>query len=151
MLSEQKDVPDTIVDGHYVEFQHNAIEFLVAQLVDFRKVFQGDLDETLIFLVLARYHLREERTGLPENDQKRLPAQSLTQARLAEITEIPRETVRRKLLALEKRGLIEKDARDKWRIAVRENGPVIRTEYSEYWSREMKRLVKLVRALKPFV
>ena len=151
MISQDKSVPDTPVDGFYVEFQHHAIEFLVAEFIDFRKVFHGDLDESLIFLTLARYHLREERIGTPENDLEYLPVHSLPQARIAEITEIPRETTRRKLLALEKRGLIEKDAQDRWRVATRDGVPVIRTEYADYWRREMQRLVKLVRALKPYV
>ncbi|WP_442754767.1 hypothetical protein ACNHKD_17495 [Methylocystis sp. JAN1] len=151
MITKDPSIPETPVDRHYVEFQHHAIEFLVAQLIDFRKVFEGDLDESLIFLTLARYHLREERIGAPDNDLEYLPVHSLPQARISEITEIPRETTRRKLLALEKRGLIEKDAQDRWRIATRDGVPVIRTEYADYWRREMQRLLKLIRALKPYV
>lgn len=150
MNSKDKPIPDTPAEGRYVEFQHHAIEFLVAQLIDFRQVFRGDLDESLIFLTLARYNLREERAE-SDADLEYPPVHSLPQARISEITQIPRETTRRKLLALEGRGLIEKDAQDRWRIATRDGVPVIRTEYADYWRREMQRLVKLVRALKPFV
>jgi hypothetical protein len=147
---EHKNIPNTVVDGHYVEVQHHAIEFFVAQLIDFRKVFDGDLDEMLIFLLLARYHLREEVIHTP-SDVEYFPVHSLSLTRLSEITEIPRETVRRKLLAMEKRGLVQKDAQDKWQVSVRHGSPVIRTKYAEYWQREMKRLVRLVKALAPFV
>jgi hypothetical protein len=150
MDTEHKNIPDTVVEGHYVEVQHQAIEFLVAQLIDFRKVFAGDLDEMLIFLLLARYHLREEIIETP-SDVEYFPVHSLSLARLSDITEIPRETVRRKLIAMQKRGLVEKDEQDKWRISVRHGSPVIRTEYAEYWQREMKRLVKLVKAISPYV
>jgi hypothetical protein len=89
MESEHKHIPDTVVDGHYVEVQHHSIEFLVAQLIDFRTVFDGDLDEMLIFVLLARYHLREEIIDTP-SDVEYFPAHSIGQTRLAEISEIPR-------------------------------------------------------------
>ena len=152
MPQDEKVFPDTIVREHYVTFQHEFIEFLVAQLIDFRKVFNGDLDETLVFIFVARYYLREERgRGQDHQDQDGYWAAPPTLARIAEFTGIPRETVRRKLLALQSRGLIEKVDHDKWRPTTRDDVPVIRQEYEEFWAREMRRLVKLVRALKSYV
>jgi hypothetical protein len=152
MPQGEKVFPDTIVRENYVTFQHEFIEFLVAQLIDFRKVFNGDLDETLVFIFVARYYLREERgKGQDHQDQEGYWAAPPTLARIAEFTGIPRETVRRKLLALQSRGLIEKVDHDKWRPTTRDDIPVIRQEYEEFWAREMRRLVKLVRALRAYV
>lgn len=151
MSEDEKNFPDTIVQEHYVTFQHEFIEFLVAQLIDFRKVFNGDLDELLVFIFVARFHLREERGRKQEFDQDAFWTAPPTLARISEFTGIPRETVRRKLMALQKRGLLEKGEQDKWQTAVHNDRPIIRIEYEQFWQREMRRLVKLVRALKPFV
>ncbi|RTL81939.1 MAG: hypothetical protein EKK29_16885 [Hyphomicrobiales bacterium] len=150
MSQDTRLVPDTIVQEHYVLFQHEFIEFLVAQLVDFRKMFHGDLDELLVFIFVARYYLREER-GRGEDDLDGQWTAPPTLSRIAEFTGIPRETVRRKLIALQGRGLLEKVGSDKWQPAVRHDVPVIRQEYEQFCQREIRRLVKLVTALKPFV
>lgn len=150
MSQEEKSVPDTIVHEHYVTFQHEFIEFLVAQLVDFRKMFNGDLDELLVFIFVARYYLREER-GRGEEELDGHWGAPPTLSRIAEFTGIPRETVRRKLMALQNRGLLEKIDQDKWQPTVRNNAPVIRQEYEQFCQREIRRLVKLVTALRPFV
>ncbi len=151
MSADDKIFPDTVVREHYVTFQHEFIEFLVAQLIDFRKVFNGDLDELLVFIFVARYHLRDERGRQPDRDLDGLWAVQPTLSRISELTGIPRETVRRKLRTLQSRGLLEKAEQDKWQIAVRDDQPIIRSEYEQFWQREMRRLVKLVRALKPYV
>jgi DNA-binding transcriptional ArsR family regulator len=151
MSGDERPFPDTVVQEHYVTFQHEFIEFLVAQLIDFRKVFEGDLDELLIYIFISRYHLREERGRKFDPDGDSYPSAPPTLSRIAEMTGIPRETVRRKLLALQTRGLLEKADQDKWQVTVRDDQPIIRREYEQFWAREMRRLVKLVRALKPFV
>jgi hypothetical protein len=151
MSEEEKNFPDTIVQDNYVTFQHEFIEFLVAQLIDFRKVFNGDLDELLIFIFISRNHLREERGRLQEQDQENFWPAPPTLSRIAELTGIPRETVRRKLRAMQSRGLLEKVDQDKWQVTLRGDQPTIRVDYEQFWQREMRRLVKLVRALSPYV
>lgn len=152
MSQDEKNFPDTVVQERYITFQHEFTEFLVVQLIDFRKLFNGDLDELLVFAFVSRYALREERgRGQEHHDQDAYWAAPPTLSRIAEYTGIPRETVRRKLIALQNRDLIEKFDNDKWRPATRGDVPVIRSEYGQFWAREMRRLVKLVRALKPYV
>lgn len=154
MSQDEKLVPDTIVQEHYLTFQREFVEFLVAQLADFRKMFHGDLEELLVFLFVARAYLRDERSrdqGQGRDHAEGLWAPPPTLSRIAEFTGIPRETVRRKLIALQGRGLLEKVDHDKWQPTIRGDAPVIRQQYEEFWQREMRRLVRLVRALKPFV
>lgn len=151
MSEEERGFPDTIVQENYVTFQHEFIEFLVAQLIDFRKIFNGDLDELLIYFFVSRYYLRQERGRQHDQDQDVLWAVPPTLSRISEFTGIPRETVRRKLLALQKRGLLEKVEQDKWQVGLRNDQPIIRADYEQFWQREMRRLVKLVRALAPYL
>lgn len=142
-------IPSTVVAENYIKFKHEFLEFLFAELLDMRTIFEGDLDALLIFISISRYYLRDERShpygddDVPFGDQHHL-----TLSRIAEITKIPRETVRRKLKQLESRGLLEKSAHDNWRLTVEGGQPVIRTAHEEVWRREMQRLVRLVRSLR---
>jgi hypothetical protein len=142
-------IPATVVAENYIKFKHEFLEFLFAELVDMRTIFEGDLDSLLIFISISRYYLRDERAH-PEGEDDVVfgSHHHLTLSRIAEITKIPRETVRRKLKLLEGRGLLEKGEYDNWRLTVSEGQPVIRTTYDDVWRREMQRLVKLVKSLK---
>ncbi|MGJ0506060.1 MAG: helix-turn-helix domain-containing protein [Methylocystis sp.] len=147
-MSHNPSTPQTVVEENYVKFQHEFIEFLFAHLVDMRTIFEGDLDGLLIFMSVSRYYLRDERAN-PAMDEDELGSnRHLTLSRIAELTKIPRETVRRKLQRLESKGLLEKGPYDNWRLTVLDGQPVIRTRYEPVWRRVMQRLVKLVRTLK---
>lgn len=151
MPDKLKDFPETIVKDHYVDFQHEIVEFLSAQLIDFRLMFGGDLDELLVYLMVSRYWLREERSSRNENGPEESMVAPLSLSRIADLTGIPRETVRRKLLSLQKRGLMERVGKSEWRVAFRDGAPAIRTGFEEFLQREMRRAVKLVKALKIYL
>ena len=140
-------VPQTVVKDKYALFKHEFLEFLFAELVDMRPIFQNDLDAMLIYTAISRYYLRDERVGLAAQQESR----GFTIKMISDATTIPRETVRRKLRELESRGLLEKGPRDDWRIAVKDGLSVIRTAYEPQWRREMERVVKFVKALKDHV
>ncbi len=153
-MDEKPDIPQTIVEDNYVKFQHELLEFLFAHLVDMRAIFEGDLDALLIFISISRYYLRDERTNTGGPDlgpQHVASSHQLTLSRIALNTTIPRETVRRKLSMLESKGLLERGPDDGWRLAVVNGRPVIRARYESVWQRVIRRLVKLVRALKEHV
>lgn len=152
-MDERLDIPQTVAEENYVKFQHELLEFLFAHLVDMRAIFEGDLDALLIFISISRYYLRDERisAGAEDGDQQHHPHHPLTLSRISLITTIPRETVRRKLSMLESRGLLERAPDDGWRLTVVDARPVIRSRYEAVWQRVMRRLVKLVRALREHV
>jgi len=133
-----------------VLIKHEFLEFLFGELVDMRPIFENDFDSMLIYTAISRFYLKNERVGLPEENELG-PAPGLTAARIAEWTTIPRETVRRKLLQLESRGLLERGPRDEWRVARRDGQPVIRIEYAEAWRRELSRITRFVRSLRDHV
>jgi hypothetical protein len=100
-----------------------------------------------VYSSISRHYLRDERVGLSPETESR----GFTLTRVAKSTTTPRETEWRKLRKLESRGLLEKEPRDEWRIAVRNGLPVIRTEFQHQWQREMERVTKFVKALKNYV
>jgi hypothetical protein len=143
--------PPTIRSENYAHFKHEFLELLFAVLVDERPIFGDDLDALLVYTAISRYHLRDERLGRAIEDPDFGERRGHTTARIARSTRIPRETVRRKLLLLEAKGLLERGPHDEWRVAVRDGQPVIRTRYAHEWEREMTKIVKFVRALKNLV
>jgi hypothetical protein len=151
MSQAQAKFPQTVVSGNYAQFKHEFLELLFGVLVDERPIFGNDLDSLLVYTAISRHYLRDERFGLSPDEDDVDQRGGLTASKVAESTRLPRETVRRKLHQLGSRGLLEKGPRDEWRVAVRDGQPVIRTQYSHEWQREMKRIVKFVRALKDHV
>jgi hypothetical protein len=91
-------------------------DFLAEHLADMSRVFGGDLQQALILAVLGRTHLVANING-PWRDIDGSP--TMTASQLAETTAIPRQTVRRKLLAMKALGWLEQDDQQAWRLAMR--------------------------------
>lgn len=103
--------------------------FFVGHLADLRAYF-GDLEDALLLAAFGLGPLADKlRASRRSGDVEALtfdgmPAsEGWTNARrLAEVTGIPRETVRRKLDAFRRRGWIEQAENRSWRIAVAADG-----------------------------
>lgn len=120
------------------------VDGLIMFLARLRTAFDGDLDAALIMAVVGSAALPRGR--MPDNlsfedfrmmDRRDEFYTPLNTFSIAEITGIPRETVRRKLGEMEKRGWIAKDIEGFWHVepeGVRELEPM--TQYSlEYPNR----------------
>lgn len=83
---------------------------LSTTLVRIRSRFAGDLDQYLLYLVFILADLSQqiarERSFAPAEGPEHRGLNALS---LSEITQIPRETARRKLLALAERGYLNRD------------------------------------------
>ncbi|HEY9217322.1 MAG TPA: hypothetical protein VIO94_04685 [Phenylobacterium sp.] len=75
---------------------------LSSTLVQIRNRFGGDLDQYLLYLVFILQEIAS-----PQNGARRRGLNALS---LSEITQIPRETARRKLLTLAEAGYLRRDA-----------------------------------------
>lgn len=92
---------------HYPRYQYALVEFLVAHLADIARAFDGDLQQPLILAVIGQVRIRPRRQAEKAGDPSPPPSElAITASRLADVTGIPRETVRRKLKLLEARGWI---------------------------------------------
>jgi len=79
---------------------------LSATLIRIRSRFEGDLDQYLLYLVFLLTELSQTiSAGGPEHSFARRGLNALS---LSDITQIPRETARRKLLALADRGYLHR-------------------------------------------
>lgn len=141
---------DDILKENYPVFHHHFLEFFTAHLTDCSKAFDGDLEGLLILAIMDARFWRNRYSEFYGKEMAIEAPEKFTVTRLSEITKIPRETVRRKLLALEKRGWVTREGRD-WQMAQHNDKPSVENDLDNLVRLELKRVVKLVRALKGYV
>jgi hypothetical protein len=94
--------------------QYAYVQFCSEQLGDFSRSFGRDLQELLVFSIIWQVHLDAPRTVVKPHERHR----SVSASRIADLTGIARETVRRKLKSLESRRWISQSDNQCWRLAV---------------------------------
>ncbi len=125
--------------NRYVEVQYAYVRFLSEHLTDCSKTFGGDFAQMMILAVIGQSHLSVFMT----KDADRPMQYGLTALRLADITGLPRETVRRKLALLEARQWIEKSAHG-WALRHSDGDQTVaRQALSDLDSRGLDRLAQL--------
>lgn len=131
--------PDNEAEAAFIEaygrsfaaYHHAWSEFFVGHMGDLRRGL-GDLDEALLLAAIGlgavagkrRAAERRRDRGALRLHAAPAPPVPTNALRLAEITGIPRETVRRKLARFRDRGWVEQAADGSWRIAVGADGRV---------------------------
>jgi Fic family protein len=105
--------------------RYHSVEFLVEHLADCSRVFRGDLQEMLVLAVVGQMQLRAIMVSPNEGSAVGSAASgdpSISASRIADVTGIPRQTVRRKLLGLLERGWVQQLPTGRWQIALDEAG-----------------------------
>ena len=136
--------PDLSSDALY--FRYHLVEFVTEHLIDCSRTFDGDLQEVLVLAVVGQVymHFRKQEGVDPANITR-----SIAASRIADITRIPRQTVRRKLASLSKRGWIEQDETKGWRIATHVDGmAVAQLDLAGLDARGIQRGIRLASAYK---
>lgn len=125
----------------YRDSQYHYVQFLSEHLADCAAAFGGDLDSVLILAVLGQRRLevlRGEPGQLAEPHRHAMSA-----LRIADVSGIPRETVRRKLDGLRQRGWVEKHARFGWYVVGDSGSSPAREALRELEARSFRRLARL--------
>lgn len=107
--------------GKYPVIDFNSVLLLVSFLSEFCELFDNDIQETLILAFMQRHYMRQ---GLSFNEGAGEP-KTFKLSDLAEKLDIPKETVRRKLEALEARGWIEKEGPAGWQVRTINGKPAV--------------------------
>ncbi|CAH2602359.1 conserved protein of unknown function [Rhodovastum atsumiense] len=123
--------------------QYHLIEFVAEHLIDLSQAFNGDLQQMVILAVVGQVHLSEHLRG---DGGPICPTASIASSRIADITRIPRQTVRRKLELMRGRGWVEQGPDLGWRLACRDGKPVAATDLAEISQRGIERGVRLAAA-----
>ena len=125
-----------------MRFRDHFHEFLTEQLIDLSQAFNGDLQQMLILAVLGRMHLGARRSGAWAPPA---PPPSISASRLSDLTAIPRQTVRRKLLEMRAKGWLEQDQHRAWRLTIRDGCANARRSLADIDTRGINRAVRLAR------
>jgi hypothetical protein len=131
--------------------QYNFVQFFVEHLADVSRTFETDLQSVLVLAVVGQMELQARIRSNYLHDGE-MPAGVLVgsaprinSSSIAEVTGIPRETVRRKLEGLAGRGWIARDESGLWHIAV--SGPdmtPVRRELAELDGRQQQRVSRFL-------
>jgi hypothetical protein len=135
--------------ARYREYQYRFVEFFTEHLSDVSRSFGGDLQAMLVLAVVGQVRIASLAHAGGDGDQEERGA--ISASRLADVTGIPRETVRRKLTLLAKRGWIEQTLGRSWRLVVREEEAVARHDLSDLDQRAIHRIARLFAGLEVLV
>ncbi len=134
-------------DADYMAYQYRWVEFFIEHFTDLSRAFRGDLQSMMVLGLVGQVYLRAVRAALKTgSDPSAIPPERLgiSASRIADVTDIPRETVRRKLAALEKKGWLARSGEAAWRLAVEGGEAAARNDLAAIDRRAMLRLARLV-------
>jgi hypothetical protein len=110
----------TFYERHYISAQYAWVRCISDHLADCSRVFGGDLQAMTLLAIIGQVALAKLiQTGVvgPAEFDDPFVAEATNASRLADVTGIPRQTVRRKLAKLQALGWVEQDENAGWRLA----------------------------------
>jgi hypothetical protein len=135
------------LDENFALFRYHFSEWMVAHLIDCWRAF-GDFEEMLVMEFVGQ---RSLRIHLNPAAKMKEPIDachdSVTASRIAKETGIPRQTVRRKLQSLERRGWVTQTEDAAWRLAMKEGQAAASAELASLDKRGLDRLARLISTL----
>jgi hypothetical protein len=138
----------------YFKYQYRFVEFFAEHLSDVSRAFGGDLQQVMVLAILGQMRLRAKHEaaarGAPPAEET--GRDGTTASRIADVTGIPRETVRRKLHVMRDKGWILRGEDGLWRIVAEPGSDEtrVRRDLSEVDQRAMRRIAALVADLGSF-
>jgi DNA-binding MarR family transcriptional regulator len=145
-LTERADQVRAAFSGNYRAYQYRFVEFFTEHLADLSRTFGGDLQQMIILAIIGQVQMRAMHAAAAAGeDPRRIPPErvSIAASRIADVTGIPRETVRRKLSALQRKGWIEKSPASAWRLVVNNDSVPARVDLNEPNERAIVRISRL--------
>ncbi len=144
----------SIFEADYPAFQYRFVEFFIEHLSDVSRALRGDLQAVIVLALIGQVQMRAMRqAALAGQDPYSLPAErvSISASRIADVTGIPRQTVRRKFVALERRGWVVQGESGAYRLAIRDGTAPARIDLEAVDRRAMARVARLFRDLEVIV
>jgi DNA-binding transcriptional ArsR family regulator len=122
----------------YLDAQYAYVQYLSEHLADCARAFDGDLAQLLVLAVLG-----QERLEAVRRDGPSAAPSAMNATRIADVTGLPRETVRRKLARLEARGWIHRVDRAGWVLTSDDEISNARLDLADLDARGLARLARL--------
>lgn len=132
----------------YPAYQYAFVNFLVEHLTDLSRTYGGDFQQIVILAIIGQRRLNVLR-GLSGTEMPLPETMAITASRLADVTGIPRETVRRKLAILERKGWVSRGADGGWSLIADPDGKdlPVRRDHAAFDQRARMRVAQLVAML----
>ncbi len=138
----------------YLAYQYTFVEFFVEHIEDVSRAFRGDLQQMIVLGIIGQVKLRAVRAAvLAGNDlaTARKVRAGIGASRIADVTAIPRQTVRRKLELLEQRGWIERLDDSTWTLRYENGAGAAHASLSDVDRRAKDRVARLFADLEALV
>ena len=149
-ISTQSEVYRALFRDNYFVMLYNFVQFFVEHLADVSRTFETDLQSVLVLAVVGQMEL-QARIRSNYLDDGEMPsgvlvgaAPRINSSSIAEVTGIPRETVRRKLEGLASRGWVARDINGLWHIAIAKDLSPVRRELAELDGRQQERVSRFL-------
>ncbi len=147
---ERAEFARSAFERQYREFQYRFVEFLVEHLTDLSREFRGDLQMPMILAIIGQVMIHSMQKG-DESAEAGQGAAAISASRIADITGISRQTVRRKLAALERLGWIEQLPGRSWRLRMDGGRATAQSDLAQLDAREIRRVAFLFAELERLV
>lgn len=145
---------EAVFSANYLAYQYQFVEFFIEHLTDVSRKFQGDLQAMIVLGIVGQMHIRETRIAV-QAGRSPLDLQSdrvsITASRIADVTSIPRQTVRRKLTELEKRRWLVRNPDGSFRLAMTDGVSYAGQDLADVNRRSILRVARLFRDLEKLV
>lgn len=143
-----------IFEADFRSYQYRFVEFFIEHLSDASRCFEGDLQEMIVLALVGQVRLRAHKLATDAGDDLEgitLQRMSISASRIADVTGIPRETVRRKLAKLEGRGWITRTGDGCFILSVSDGDAAARRDLSGLNARALERVARLFSDLERIV
>ncbi|MFO1090029.1 MAG: hypothetical protein U1E46_10700 [Hyphomicrobiales bacterium] len=135
---------------HYLPFQYLTVQFMTEHLIDVSRAFKGDMQAVVILAIIGQTQLARMIAN-NEGSEALTQLYPTNASRIADVTAIPRETVRRKLEKLRDFGWVDRDSDGSWFLKVSDSISQARTDLSELEERSINRYATFVAAFSRLV
>lgn len=143
-----------IFGQNYMGYQYTFVEFFVEHIEDVSRAFRGDLQQMIVLGIIGQVKLRAVRAAMLAGKDlvsARAESAGIGASRIADVTAIPRQTVRRKLELLEQRGWIERLDDSTWTLSYQNGVGTAHASLSEVDRRAKDRVARLFTNLEALV
>lgn len=137
----------TLVDAHYPAIQYHFVQMMTDHLADCSRAFKGDLQQLVILALIGQVHLEHYR----KNNGDITVARGISTSRLADLTGISRQTIRRRLERLAKNDWIEPTILGSWRIKVNKGAAQAGKDLGDLDRRNRDRIAKFIGSVAPLL
>lgn len=134
----------------FPEVQYQFVQFFSDHLIDCCRTFGGDMQEVVVLAVLGQHHLQNTHRIYPTANARTSEA-SITASRIADVLNMSRETVRRKLKLLAARGWVRQTETGAWELVGEVGDEAARNDLEGLSMRNMERLARLYVGLEKLV